>query len=376
MNLPRSDFDFSTIYMARALELAELGRGSVEPNPMVGCVIVDPYGEVVGEGYHRRFGGPHAEIEALKVAGNRARGATMFVTLEPCCHQGKTPPCTQAILAAGIQRVVAAMRDPFPRVNGGGFEELQTAGVDVASGLLGDEAHSLNAPYLKLLTQKRPWIIAKWAMTLDGKIATTTGDSKWISNEACRQIVHRLRGRVDAIVVGRKTALLDDPQLTARPPGERVATRVVVGSTHSLPSSCQLFTTAQETPVLFAIPTADAAEEQRLAAAGAEVFVLQGATQLQRLQSLLLELGRRNMTNILVEGGGTLLGSLFELNAVDEAHAFIAPLVVGGTTAISPVGGQGVSKIQAAWKIADPKFETIGDVIYTHGRVKPGQGIP
>ena len=191
-------------HMVRALELAAQGRGLVEPNPMVGCLIAHG-AEIVGEGWHRRFGGPHAEIEALRIAGDHAAGATLYVTLEPCCHHGKTPPCTEAVIKAGVKRVVAAMRDPFPQVDGGGVRALEAAGIAVEVGVGAADAERSNAPFLKLLQQPRPWIIAKWAMTLDGKLASRTGDSKWISNEASRGIAHQLRGRVDAIIVGSGT---------------------------------------------------------------------------------------------------------------------------------------------------------------------------
>jgi len=266
-----SDIQLDAAYMARALELASRGEGYVEPNPMVGCVIVRD-GEVVGEGWHQKFGGPHAEVEALRVAGARARGATMYVTLEPCCHHGKTPPCTEAIIAAGITRVVCAQRDPFEQVAGRGIEMLKAAGIAVEAGMLEAEAKTLNAPYLKLVTTGRPWIIAKWAMTLDGKIATRTGDSRWISGEASREIVHRLRGRVDGIMVGCDTALHDDPLLTARPPGARVATRIVVDSYASLALESQLVRSVSAAPVLVAASSAAPQENiDRLTAAGCEV---------------------------------------------------------------------------------------------------------
>lgn len=210
--------DLDRWHMRRALELAARGQGAVEPNPMVGCVIARG-AEIIGEGFHRRFGQAHGEVEALQMAGDRAAGATLYVTLEPCCHHGKTPPCTKAVLAAGVARVVVAAGDPFPEVHGGGMAELRAAGLDVELGVLEDEARRLNAPYLKLIETGRPWIIAKWAMTLDGKIATATGDSRWISNAQSRETVHRLRGRMDAILAGRGTTAKDDPLLTARPPG-------------------------------------------------------------------------------------------------------------------------------------------------------------
>lgn len=355
--------------MARALEVAERGQGLVEPNPLVGCVIVRDRA-VVGEGWHRRFGGPHAEVDALEAAGESARGATLYVTLEPCCHFGKTPPCTQAILAAGITRVVAAMYDPFPQVAGRGLRELANAGVIVEVGLLEDRARQLNEPYLKLVTCGRPWVMAKWAMSLDGKLATRTGDSRWISNEASRQIVHKLRGRVDAIMVGRGTAEGDDPLLTARPPGPRTALRIVVDSNATLAVSSQLVRTARDTPVLVAAAsTAPEANRRRLTEAGCEVLVLPGATHAERLGELLAELGRRRLTNMLVEGGSRLLGSLFDAGEVDEVHAFIAPKLIAGSTAPSPVGGVGAESMSAAWKLDSPKVEKFEDNFYVHGRL-------
>lgn len=202
--------DLDRWHMRRALELAANGQGYVEPNPMVGCVIARG-AEIIGEGWHRRFGGPHAEAEALRLAGSHAAGSAMYVTLEPCSHFGKTPPCTKAVLDSGVRRVVVAMKDPFPQVAGTGAAELQGGGVEVEVGVLEFEARQLNAPYLKLIETGRPWIIAKWAMSLDGKMATAGGESRWISNEQSRKVVHKLRGRMDAIIVGRETACMTIP---------------------------------------------------------------------------------------------------------------------------------------------------------------------
>jgi len=360
--------------MRRALEFARRGQGFVEPNPMVGCVIVRGE-DVVGEGHHEVFGGPHAEINAMQMAGEQCGGGTLYVTLEPCCHFGKTPPCTQAIIAAGIKRVVAAMRDPFPKVSGGGFAELERAGIEVAHGVLQAEAEELNAPYLKLLREGRPWVIAKWAMTLDGKIATSSGQSKWISGPESREIVQQLRARMDAIVIGRRTAELDDPLLTARlrdgAKPARVAARIVVDSAASLSLSSQLVRTAREVPLLIAASTsAEANRVATLTAAGAEVIQLPGASAAERLKQLLDELGRRRLTNILVEGGGQLLGSLFEAGLADEVHCFIAPKVFGGSGAPGPVGAQGVASLHRAWQFAHVGRRIVGDDIYIHGRLK------
>jgi diaminohydroxyphosphoribosylaminopyrimidine deaminase/5-amino-6-(5-phosphoribosylamino)uracil reductase len=362
-------FEFDPSHMARALELAARGQGLVEPNPMVGCVIVRD-GETVGEGWHHRFGSPHAEVEALRVAGSRAAGADVYVTLEPCCHQGKTGPCTQALIAAGVRRVVVALEDPYHEVAGRGIGELRSAGIEVEVGLLADEARTLGAPFLKLVTTARPWVIAKWAMTLDGKLATACGDSRWISGETSREIVHRLRGRMDAIIVGRGTAVADNPMLTARPPGARVSTRIVMDSAAALSPDSQLVRTAREVPVIVAVAdNAPQTNRAPLEEAGCEVLVCSGATHGARLDALLSELGRRAMTNVLVEGGARLLGSLFDAGQVDEVHAFIAPKLVGGEAAPGPVAGQGRALMQQAISLASPEIARVGDDVYIHGQV-------
>lgn len=340
-------------WMRRALDLARLGLGWVEPNPLVGCVLVRD-GAVVGEGYHERFGGPHAEVQALESAGGAAADSTAYVTLEPCCHHGQTPPCTEALLRAGIRRVVAAHRDPFPRVAGGGFARLRAAGVEVTDGVLAAEAEALNAPYLTLLRCGRPWVIAKWAMSLDGKIATRTGESQWISGPESRAAVHALRGRVDGILVGARTAAIDDPRLTARPAGARMATRVVLDSQARLSLDRQLVRTAGEVPTLVAVgPDAPLDRCRTLELAGCEVLQLESDDRSKRLRQLLDEFGRRRWTNLLVEGGGETLGSCFDAGFVDEVQIFIGPLVIGGGLAPGPVAGGGVERLVQAsgWRV-------------------------
>ena len=356
-------------HMTLAIELAQRGEGAVEPNPMVGCVIVRD-GQVVGQGWHQRYGGPHAEIEALKQARDAARGATMFVTLEPCCHVGKTQPCASTVVESGIQRVVIAQQDPFPKVDGGGIRMLQDAGVKVEVGVCESEARALNAPYRKLVETGRPWVIAKWAMSLDGKIATRTGNSQWISNDASRAIVHQIRGRVDAIVVGSGTAKADDPALTARPPGPRVATRIVLDSKASLSVDSRLVKTIETAPVIVAATSnAPAANVQRLTDLGCEVITCEGDSHTERVWSLLVQLGQRRMTNVLVEGGPKILGAFHDAQAIDEAHVFIAPKVIGGAHAPSPLGGAGFEKIADATSIMDWTVSDIDGDIYAHGRV-------
>jgi diaminohydroxyphosphoribosylaminopyrimidine deaminase/5-amino-6-(5-phosphoribosylamino)uracil reductase len=362
-------FDLDVWHMQRALDLAALGQGYVEPNPMVGCVIVEG-AEIIGEGWHRRYGEAHAEIEALRLAGRRAAGATMYVTLEPCCHYGKTPPCTKALIEAGLRRVVIAQRDPFPQVDGGGVAELEAAGMEVEVGLLEAEARRLNAPYRKLLETGRPWVIAKWAMTLDGKTATRSGSSRWISNPQSREMVHALRGRVDAIVVGRETARLDDPLLTARPPGPRTALRVVADTHGSLALDSQLVRTAREVPLLVAVSLESTeADRRQFLDAGCEVFISQTDSHAERLQELLRELGRRRLTNVLVEGGGRLVGSLLDLGEIDEVHVFLAPKLVGGAAAPTPIGGEGIEEMDNALLLDEPQWKPIGSDLYLHSRV-------
>jgi diaminohydroxyphosphoribosylaminopyrimidine deaminase/5-amino-6-(5-phosphoribosylamino)uracil reductase len=341
---------------------------------MVGCVIVQG-AEIIGEGWHRRFGDAHAEVEALRIAGPRAKGATMLVTLEPCSHHGKTPPCTQAIIAAGIRRVIVANWDPFAAVAGSGLAELRAAGVEVEEGLLETEARAINAPYLKLLSKGRPWVLAKWAMTLDGRTATRTGSSQWISCEESRRLAHGLRGRVDAIVIGRETARTDDPLLTARPPGPRTALRVVVDTRGTLASTSQLVRTAREVPLLVAVGrTAPVQERWRLQRAGCEVFDCQSDSHAGRLDELLAELGRRRMTNILVEGGGQLMGTLLDADQIDEVHVFVAPKIVGGENARSPIDGEGVAEIAHAFELDNPQWQQVGPDLYLSGRIRKVQG--
>jgi diaminohydroxyphosphoribosylaminopyrimidine deaminase/5-amino-6-(5-phosphoribosylamino)uracil reductase len=361
--------------MRLALAEARRGRGAVEPNPMVGAVVVRD-GRLVALGHHARFGGPHAEVEALARAGEEARGSTLYVTLEPCCHHGKTPPCTDAVLAAGVARVVAAMEDPFPQVGGRGLARLREAGIDVAVGVGEREARRLNAPYLKLLSTGRPFVIAKWAMTLDGKTACASGDSRWITGERSRALVHEERGVMDAIVVGIGTALADDPELTARLAGPRRALRVVVDRLARLPLTSRLVRTAREVPVMVA--TTDGAPSDRrtgLEAAGCAVLVMPGGDAVS-IPDLLDELGRRRMTNVLVEGGGTLLGAFLDTGEVDAVDVFIAPIVEGGPPAFVPARGRGFEAMARAPRLVDPETMLIEGDVRVRGLVpRPWHGV-
>ncbi len=362
-------------WMQRALDLAERGRGYVEPNPLVGAVVVNG-DQLVGEGFHERYGQSHAEVNALTAAGPAAVGATLYVTLEPCCHHGKTPPCTTAILQAGVRRVVAAMTDPFPEVAGKGAVLLKAAGILLESDVAVGEARRLNAPYLKLLATGRPYVHAKWAMSLDGKIASRAGDSKWISNEVSRRRAHVLRGRMDAIIVGSRTVQQDDPLLTARPPGPRTAARIVLSHTGRLPPDCQLMRTAGAAPVL--VVTSGPARAQSadgVAAPGCELLALPAANDAAQIELLLDELGRRRMTNILVEGGSQVLGSFRDAGAIDEVHVFISPRLVGGAEAAPALAGRGTEKIADALSLVDWHVEQLDGDVYVHGWAKRRTGV-
>jgi len=354
--------------MRQALDLAARGEGHVEPNPMVGCVLVVA-DRPVGQGYHAAFGGPHAEVTAIREAGERSRGATAYVTLEPCCHHGKTPPCTAALIQSGVTRVVIANEDPFPQVAGGGVAQLRAAGIQVDIGLLSDASRPLNAPYLKRVRTGRPWMIAKWAMTLDGKVATAGGDSRWISSERSRQIVHQLRGRMDGIMIGRGTAAADDPLLTARPAGPRTATRIVVDSQAQLSIDSQLVQTSGQAPTLIASgPAAEQDAVDRLTEAGCEIIRGVSDDSDDRLDELLVELGRRSMTNILVEGGPRLLASLIRAGQIDEVHVFLAPKLLGGGRAVSE--GPGLAAVSDALDLVETRVEHHAGDTYWCGRIR------
>lgn len=364
-------FSSSKAVMQRALELATRGQGFVEPNPAVGSVIVDDNLNLIGEGYHQKYGGPHAEIHALDIAGAKANGATIYITLEPCCHQGKTGPCSKAVIQAGIKKAIIAMRDPAPHVDGGGIADLEQAGIVVEVGLLESDAHKLTRPFVKRVTKGLPWIHAKWAMTLDGKIATKTGDSQWISNKRSRELVHQLRGRMDAIMVGLQTAEKDNPLLTARPAGPRTPARIVVDSQARLSSESKLIQSINNAPVIvIAHESAPGINIKRLENAGVEVLQIQSAPGIKTaqpdLEKCLLELGHKEMTNILIEGGGSLLGSCFDAQLIDEVHVFIAPKIVGGKRAITPIAGQGLEMIPQFQNVIEHEIQLLDSDIYVH----------
>jgi len=361
-------------FMGRALRLAERGRGRTSPNPMVGAVLVkkgvDGMPAIVGEGFHHRAGEPHAEILALRQAGERARGATLYVNLEPCCHHGRTPPCTQALIAAGVAEVHMAMLDPNPRVAGCGQAELEAAGIRTVLGEREAEARALNEVFVHWITTNRPFVIAKFAASLDGKIATRTGDSRWITGPAARHRVHQLRDQVDGILVGVETVIADDPQLTTRLDWADVRhpLRVILDSTGRVPFSARVLDPALPGQTLIA--TTDAMPPERrqiLKDSGVEVLTLPTDNGRVDLEALLTALGRREITSLLVEGGGTVLGSFFARGLVNQVLAFVAPIIIGGRDAPTPVGGAGAARIAEAWRLERVEVQRLGPDVLIGG---------
>ncbi len=351
-------------FMSRALVLARRGRVAVEPNPMVGAVIVRD-GKIIGEGWHKQFGGPHAEVSAIaaaRAAEADPAGATMYVTLEPCCHTGKTPPCTEAVVAAGITRIVAAMEDPDPNVSGGGLAAMREAGIEVVTGVMEAEARKLLAADTKLRTKGMPWVICKWAQSLDGRIATHTGGSKWITGEAARRRVHEIRSLCDGVCVGAGTVHADDPLLTNRGGSGTQPIRVILDGNLEISPDCRLIRSIDVAPVIIATRQ-DAPTDalKNLTRAGAEVLTLPAGVGGVDLSALLAELGRREWTYLLVEGGRAVHGAFLSQGLADELLVFIAPKIVGGPGSIGPVDWADIEGIDAAFSLPAPQVEQIDD---------------
>jgi len=361
-------------YMGCALSLAELALGYTSPNPAVGAVVVK-HGAVVGLGHTQPPGSAHAEVVALQQAGERSKGATIYVTLEPCCHYGRTPPCTQAIIDAGITKVHVALVDPNPLVSGKGINQLREAGIEVTVGEYEDKAREVNEGYIKFITTGLPFVVAKFAMSLDGKMATKSGDSKWISNSDARSYVHRVRHIVDAIMVGANTVINDDPRLSARVCGSSSdkggvtkvqPLRVIVDGKGRIPSSAQIFSEPGNTLVVVGRPLEDK-KKKELVDAGAEVVELDAVEGIINLKDLFQLLGQRQVTSILVEGGSKLFGFLFDGGLVDKVLAFVSPIIIGGEMARGVVGGEGVKSVSEALSLHNVKVANFGDDILVSG---------
>jgi diaminohydroxyphosphoribosylaminopyrimidine deaminase/5-amino-6-(5-phosphoribosylamino)uracil reductase len=353
--------------MRRALELAARGAGQVSPSPLVGCVIARDDGEVVGEGFYLYAGVKHAETLALEQAGARARGATAYVSLEPHAHQGRTPPCTIALIKAGVRRVVAPIEDPNPLVSGRGFKHLREAGVEVQVGLLAGEAARLNEKYIHAFRHARPFVHLKLACSLDGRIATRTGDARWITNEASRARVHMLRHEYDAILVGAGTAYADDPLLTdrSRLPRHRPLTRILLDDNLRLSPDAKLAQTARESPVIvFTSDTADERAATTLQERGVEIVRLPGGAR--DLAAVLENLRKRSLQSVLVEGGAMVAGTFLDACLVEKVSFFIAPLIIGGSDSRAAVAGTGAARIADATRLRDVEItQHDGDVEIT-----------
>lgn len=361
-------------YMEQALSLAKLALGQVSPNPAVGSVVVKN-DTIVGQGYTQPPGSLHAEVVALKQAGGQARGGVMYVTLEPCCHYGRTPPCSKAIIAAGVNEVHLAVIDANPIVSGRGKDELERAGIKIYVGEHESEAKELYEAYTKFITTGIPFVTAKFAMSLDGKIATKSGDSKWISSEESRKYVHNLRRTADAIMAGVNTVLTDDPHFTARCCGGRGGVarkqplRVIVDGRGRTPLTARVFSEPGKT--LVALGRLAKSEEKRaFVEAGAELLELPSKGELVDLENLLKALAEREITSVLVEGGGILLGSLFDHGLVDKVVAFIAPIIIGGSEAKAAVSGSGVDKVADSLRLRRVSVERLGEDLMVSGYVK------
>jgi diaminohydroxyphosphoribosylaminopyrimidine deaminase/5-amino-6-(5-phosphoribosylamino)uracil reductase len=361
-------------YMEQALSMAKLALGQVSPNPAVGAVIVKN-DEIIGQGYTQPPGSSHAEIMALEQAGDAARGAVLYVTLEPCCHYGRTPPCTKSIIEAGISEVHMAILDPNPLVNGKGRVELENAGIKTLLGEKDKKAREINEAYIKYQSTGLPFVTVKYAMSLDGKIATFSGDSKWISGEESRHFVHNLRYINDAIMAGVNTVLKDDPQLTARCGGGRGGTakkqplRIIIDGMGLTPVKAKVFTEPGNTLIVIARETTEQ-EKENYRSVGAEILEIPSNDGYIELKELMKELGRRQVMSVLVEGGSILFGSMFDQKLVDKVVAFVAPIIIGGDKAKTAIGGRGVEKVMDAVKLKNLSEERFGDDIMFIGYVK------
>ncbi len=353
-------------WMRRALELAQKGTGKVHPNPMVGAVLVRG-GRIVGQGFHKAWGMPHAEIEALRDAGAKSRGATLFINLEPCSHWGKTPPCVDGLIRAGVKKVVAAMRDPNPLVSGRGFSALRRNGIQVVRDLLGQEALELNRAFSMWVREGRPYITLKMASSLDGKVATADGESKWITGPEARALGHKWRGRVDAIAVGIETVRRDNPSLTSHGHGKNPI-RLIFDSHLRISHFAKVLDPRAKTIVLAS--REKTRQRRTLEKQGVQTLVA-GSDREHRvnLPNALKLLAQQGVAHLLVEGGPTLQGSFFDGGFVDEVLAFVSPTVIGGTKAKASVGGRGVLSLADVWRLRNPWIGRVGKDILVHGKI-------
>ncbi|MCI6561326.1 MAG: bifunctional diaminohydroxyphosphoribosylaminopyrimidine deaminase/5-amino-6-(5-phosphoribosylamino)uracil reductase RibD [Ruminococcus sp.] len=360
-------------YMHEAIKLAEKGMGFVNPNPMVGAVIVKD-GRIIGKGWHRQYGGLHAERNAFADCTEDCTGASLYVTLEPCCHHGKTPPCTEAVIEHGIGRVIIGSADPNPLVAGKGVKILREHGIEVTEGVLKEECDSLNEIFMHYITANTPFVTMKYAITMDGKIACYTGESKWITGEAARRQVQLDRLRHSAIMVGVGTVIADDPMLTCRTENGRNPVRIICDTHLRIPEECNIVKTAKEIPTIIAVCDAEPKKAERLAGAGCEILTVgeaDGHTDLRQLMKIAVE---RKIDSILIEGGGELNWSALQAGIVSKVQTYIAPKLFGGAAAKSPLSGQGVPSPDKAFMLTDSRVRRLGEDFLIESRVKNVHG--
>ncbi|MDU6876621.1 bifunctional diaminohydroxyphosphoribosylaminopyrimidine deaminase/5-amino-6-(5-phosphoribosylamino)uracil reductase RibD [Clostridium tepidum] len=358
-------------YMKKALNLAEKGEGKVNPNPKVGAIVVKD-NKIIGQGYHKYFGGPHAEVYALREAGENAEGATIYVTLEPCSHYGKTPPCTEAIIKAGISKAVIAMTDPNPLVEGNGVEFLKRNGIEVVTGIMEKESKKLNEVFIKYITKKEPFVVLKTASTLDGKIATKTGESKWITGEESRYRVHKIRNDLSGIMVGIETIIKDNPILTTRIEGGKIPKAIIVDSNLRIPLESKILKTFNERDIYIATTNKhkNSSKKNTLENLGAKVLEFEENEEGKvPLKKLIKYLGSEEIDSILLEGGGTLNFSALKEKIVDKVMCFIAPKIMGGQDSKNMIGGNGIESLQDIFKLKNLKVEKIGEDILVEGYI-------
>lgn len=353
-------------YMKRAIELAKMGRGRTNPNPMVGAVIVKN-DKIIGEGFHEYYGGLHAERNAIKNCTENPNGADIYVTLEPCCHYGKTPPCSEAVIESGIKRVFIGSNDPNPKVSGGGIKQLKENGIEVVTNVLKDECDSINEIFFHYITNNTPFVIAKYASTADGKIATKTGDSKWISNDESRLIVHKIRNAVSAILVGIDTVISDNPMLNCRIENGTNPVRIICDSSLRIPINCNIVNTADEIPTIIAYSQENGEisdKKASLSEKGIEFIYVPDKNGKVDLKELIKKLGKRKIDSVLIEGGSELLASALFSGIVNKLEVFIAPKIFGGSNAKTSVGGDGIQNAADSLKLKlNNVTELCGDVL-------------
>lgn len=358
-------------YMRLVLNLALKAEGHTSPNPMVGAVVVKS-GKVISKGYHKKAGLPHAEIVALRKAGSKARGGDLYVNLEPCCHQGRTSPCTEGIIAAGIKRVVMGIRDPNHLVSGKGIRCLRKNGIEVVTGVLKRDCEKLNESFFKYIRTGRPWVILKSALSLDGKIATRSGDSQWITGSKARDYVHQLRNRVDAVLIGAGTVRVDDPQLTVRlkKGGMKNPVRVIVVGKNSIPVSARVFNNADRERVIYATATdLPLIRRNKLQKMGVEVLLIKRKKGQVDLSQLMGKLGTMGITSVMIEGGSEVSGNVLKEKLIDKIIYFLAPKIIGGKGAPGPVGGKGISQLKDGLQIKNMTVSKLGEDLVIEGNI-------